>query len=68
LKKQIVIVKQAVSILPHEAKYTLLELQYFATSRTWLAELVTWQAWTIWLSQLTVTSVNGSVYQVMSWF
>jgi len=26
MKKLIVIVKQAVSILPHEAKYTLLEL------------------------------------------
>ena len=35
---------------------------YFATSRTWLAELLTWQVWTAWLSQLTVTSVNGSVW------
>ena len=35
---------------------------YFATSQTWLAELVTWQVWTAWLSQLTVTSVNGSVW------
>jgi len=50
-----------VSILPHEAKYTLLErwqniysCSCFATSRTWLVELITWQAWTAWLSQLTV--------------
>jgi len=35
---------------------------YFATSRTWLAELLTWQVWPAWLSQLTVTSVNGSVW------
>jgi len=34
---------------------------YFATSRTCLAELVTWQVWTAWLSQLTMMSVNGSV-------
>jgi len=25
---------------------------YFAISWTWLAELVTWQVWTGWLSQL----------------
>jgi len=35
---------------------------YFAISRTWLAKLVTWQVWTAWLSQLTVTSINGSVW------
>ena len=45
--------------MPCEAKYIVLEL--FCTSRTWLAELVTWQVWTAWLSQLTGTSVNGSV-------
>jgi len=25
---------------------------YFVTSQTWLAEVVTWQVWTAWLSQL----------------
>jgi len=55
----------------YEARYILLlclvkqnihSWSYFATSQTWLAELVTWQVWTAWLSQLTVTSVNGSVW------
>ena len=35
---------------------------YFATSQTWLAVLITCQVWTAWLSQLTTTSVNGSVW------
>jgi len=45
----------------YEAKYTLQfclvrqnthSWSYFATSWTWLAELVTWQVWTAWLFQL----------------
>jgi len=46
MKKQIV--KQALCILPHEQN--IHSWNYFASSRTWLAELLTWQAWAAWLS------------------
>jgi len=39
-----------VSILPDEAKYTLLELCCHQPNM--MAKLVTWQVWTAWLNPL----------------
>jgi len=36
----------------HFTRQNIHSWSYFSTSWTWLAELVTWQAWTAWLSQL----------------